>query len=398
MSIPHHLHFINPILRHDSEQSFEFFQMLTIELRLSIWEYAVQQNRLLKVDIEPSNTAADAPAYSTTNKFNKVVSGSAYTITVQGFHCHSNLLRVNREARKVALRFYRVQIPCYLQMCGVPPRPKKISMLYFNPEHDILHVRAQCPLEYTLIAFLHDLRAHDPKDVGLQSVALDSSLVTELGYLKPLPQGLARTSFIYLLSRLQRIIWVASSLIGRGIMSIFSNLPTVGVRFIHSMPIMSAKSSFDILAPDPRPIQSELKYVATATRDPRESSLIWGEILGKWGIVQSRPAQQQVLFSREADPYVPLIHDAETAQRYLSREQKSWIMYQEERSSIVLRLAGRIPIEGPEELAKAVRPAFGFWLFPIEALKDPERSVHCWSAPVFDLRGHEPELALSHLY
>jgi hypothetical protein len=359
----------------------------------------VERNRLLKVVIEPSAAAAATPAYSTTNTFNKVVSGSDYTITVQGLQFHDNLLCVNREARKVALRFYRVQLPCYLETTVGFSRSKIVSTFYFNPEHDILHVRARCPLDCTLVAFLHDLRAHDSKDVGVLSLALGSELVTDLGYFEPLPGGLARNSFVQSLSRLQRIIWVASSPVGRRIMSTFSNLPTVGFRFIHSMPISSVKSSFDVLVADPRPIQSELQYVATAPPDPREHSLVWGEILRRWGLVQSLPAQQQVLFAYQPSLYEPppTIHDAETAQDFLSTEENIWIRSQEQRSSLVLKKVGRMPIEGPEELAKAVRPAFGFWLFPMEALKDPERSL-IWSYPVFDLRGCKPQLALSHLY
>lgn len=396
MAIPHHLQFINPILRHDSERSFEPFPMLTVELRLNIWEYVVQQNRLLKVAVEPSAAGAKTSAYSTMNTLNKVVSGSDYTVTIQSFQFHNKLLWVNREARKVALRFYRVQIPCYVQMAEETPRSKMMSTFYFNPEYDILQIRARCPLECTFVAFLHDLRAHDPKHIGLLRLALDSELVTNLNDFKPLHEGLARSSFVRSLSRLQQIIWVASSPIGRGIMGIFSNLPTVGYRFIHSLPIMSANSSFDILASDPRPIQSELQYVATATSDPRKWYLMWRHILGKWGITQSHPVQQQVLFAHQPASYEPTIHDVETAQIFLTREQSSWMRTQEHRSSIVLKSAGKIPIEGPEELAKAVRPAFGFWLFPIEALKDPEWS-YCFSSPVFDLRGHKPELALGHL-
>jgi len=407
MAVPHHLQFINPIPRHDAEQSFELFPMLTVELRLSIWEYAVQHNRLIKVIIEPSaaTETSETPAYSTTNRLNKVVSGNDYTIAVQSLQFHIKLLWVNREARRVARRFYRVQIACYLRRAGEMHvqvarehlGSKVFSTFYFNPEHDILHVAHQ-PRVCNFIAFLHDLRAYDPKDVGLLSLAPESALVSDLSYFKPLPEGPARTSFVHTLSRLQRIIWVVSSPIGRGIMSLFSNTPTVGFRFIHSMPIMSANASFDVLAPDPRPIQSELQYVATASSDPGNISLMWRDFLGKWGVIQPRPAQQQVLFA--FTPWVgdPAIQDAESAQSYLRREDDCWLRTQQVRSSIILQKTGRVPIEGPEELARAVRPAFGFWLFPIEALKDPERHPIVWSQPVFDLRGHEPELALVHLY
>jgi hypothetical protein len=371
--------------------------MLTVELRLQIWEYAIQHNRLLKIDIEVPSAASEVPTYSSTNALNKVKSGIEYTVTLKSFSCHNKLMQVNREARKVALRFYRVQFPCYIGATGGSREPIAQSTFYFNPEHDIIQVKAQLPLERTFIPLLHDLRALDPKDVGLLRLALDDELVTNLHHFGHGLEDPGRSSFVHSISYLQQIIWMANSSIGRGIMGPFSNLSNVGVRFIHSMPIITANSSFDVLTPDPRPIQSELRYVATANADPRNYSSLWHDTLKKWGIVQSHAVKEQVLFGFQPSIYGPQIHDVETARSYLLKEDESWLRGQQERSRLVLRHAGKIPVEGLEELAKAVKPAFGFWLFPIEALKEPEPSRIAGS-PVFDLRGHEPKLALAHLY
>lgn len=239
------------------------------------------------------------------------------------------------------------------------------------------------------------MRAYDPKDFGILRLALDNDLVSDLCRMNPSLIDAAQTSLKLSLKKLQQIVWMAGSLIGRPIMGVRSNLPTVGYRFIHSMPIMSANASFDLLCPDPRPIQDELQYTATATMDPRKLSLLWHGFLTNSCIIRHRP-QEIILFGVEPSIYGPKVHDADTARSFPREEQEGWLRGQKESASLVKNYAHRVPIEGPEELDKAVRPAFGFWLVPMNALKDPEPSP-VFSFPVFDLRGQHVELALAHL-
>src|SRR5579862_562593 len=115
MAASQHLQIINPPYCRGEDVLFSQFPMLPTELRLRIWQCSVEQHRLVEVEVEPLLGSEDAPLYSTTNALNKLISGRNYTATAQGFQLHSKLLRVNSESRKVALRFYRVHIPCYLQ-------------------------------------------------------------------------------------------------------------------------------------------------------------------------------------------------------------------------------------------------------------------------------------------
>jgi hypothetical protein len=372
--------------------------MLTIELRLQIWEYAVQQTRFLKIHLEPPSHDTGTDPYSGLNALNKVVSNVGYTVTVKSLQCNSKLLAVSREARKVALRFYRIQVPYYIKVHEGRRTPSSVQApFYFNPAYDILHVKSALPLSRTFVPFLHDLRAYDPKDVGILRLALEDELVTNLYRMKPFLVEAAYRSFILSLKTLQQIVWMAGSPIGRPIMGVRSNLPTVGYRFIHSMPIMSANASFDLLDLDLRPIQSELQYTATATIDPHKLSLAWHGFLTISGITRQPRPQELVLFAVEPWAHGPQVRNGDTAKIFLHEEQEGWLRGQEEESSLVKKYAGKVPVESPEELEKAVRPAFGFCLVPMSALKDPEPS-RVFSSPVFDLRGQHVKLALAHLY
>ena len=121
--------------------------MLTIELRLQIWEYAVQQTRFLRINLDTPSQYTDADPYSKFNALNKVVSNVGYTAIVKSLHCNSKLLAISREARKVALRFYRIQAPCYIKVHEERRTPSQVqASFYFNPEYDILHVKSALPL------------------------------------------------------------------------------------------------------------------------------------------------------------------------------------------------------------------------------------------------------------
>ncbi|KAK6839454.1 hypothetical protein PG987_005320 [Apiospora arundinis] len=74
-----------------------------------------------------------------------------YLVTTQRRYRHSKLLRVNQEARRVALEFFRLRTPCCSDLDGdrVP--------LYFNPEHDVLYITQKYPKVNLLYDFFSQL-------------------------------------------------------------------------------------------------------------------------------------------------------------------------------------------------------------------------------------------------
>jgi hypothetical protein len=128
------------------------------------------------------------------------------------------------------------------------------AMLYFNPEYDFIHLITCGPAKHAFVDFLHDLKAYNPRDVGLLNLALDvNGMAAGLNSLTEVFEGPAMASFSSSLSQLQEIIWVAQSHSGRRIMGPREDFEGVGVRFNHSMPIKAITPSFDLLSRDPRP-------------------------------------------------------------------------------------------------------------------------------------------------
>lgn len=142
-----------------------------------------------------------------------------------------------------------------------------------------MHITVYPPVKHTFVDFLHDLKAFDPEDVGLLNLALSSQGMACLHSLEGGLEPPARASLVYSLSRLHQIIYVAESHVGRAIIGFLSDFPSAGVRFNHSMPVKAAKPPFDLSRNDPRPVGPELKHVLTGIRDPRETRVLWWNLL-----------------------------------------------------------------------------------------------------------------------
>lgn len=437
-TIPQHLQIINTSYPaqdrgHDADSDgplFSRFSQLPPELRLRIWHSSLEDHRRwLKIDIAtgplappvlytpPAAAAApEIPAYSTRNQLGNVISGRSYIASTRGLQLHSKLLRTSREARGAALRFYRVHIPLhfwadpvdrYLPLTTLDRHvPVLRGTLYSNPEHDVVQLsstaRGDADDQHPLLDFIHDLKAYDPRGIGICNLALGSCGMRDLHSLaKQRLDAPAVDAFVDCVSRLQGIIWMAESFSGRAFVGWRLSLPRAGVHFNHSMPIRGASPRFDLVGRDPRPVGPELKHVVTTSTNPRQMHIWWHELLERWEIRPVRPIKERVLFAHRTDwPSAKgEVWDAQSAHDFLKEEENSWIKSQLSQHGFIRQLAGRVPIEGPNELANATRPAVGFWLFPVEALGDDgEIVVDGTPRRMFDLTGHWPELALSRLW
>jgi hypothetical protein len=123
----------------------------------------------------------------------------------------------------------------------------------------------------------------------------------------------------------------------------------------------------------------------------------WKELLKRWEIHQTQPTKERLLFACKPYFHVYSVYNIKTANVFLKMEKKRWLRSQQGWKMVVIRFAGKVPTEGLEELAKATKPAVGFWLFPAEALGD--LTDNSWDMKeIFDMTGYWPELKLSDIY
>ncbi len=155
------------------------FPNLPAELRQHIWLLHLQQYRLVEVEIWVGPEAwppGPDHRYTERNHLGRVVSGPTYMFAVPGgrdsyLGSLSPLLRVNREARDVALAFYHIRLPF----------PGREQVLYLNSALDVVQIQPDKESSYSfdpfgmdtwerfsapLVDFFHDARAYDVKDQG----------------------------------------------------------------------------------------------------------------------------------------------------------------------------------------------------------------------------------------
>ena len=414
MSLPSHLQMINaPTTGQENCELFPSFRLLPKELRLKIWRHAMQRQRFLKVCVKDRvRCGHDLPEPTSFQE--------PYCAHIDGHQVLPKYLRVNHESREETLRFYRVHLPCMLytgQTSG--KRNATPGMMYINPEDDYLYLSFEWSVKNTLFPFCCRIKnTHDPRHVGILNMAIDSNTLNsnDLCLLQPSDvnlEDLEKTREI--LWHLEEVFFVATPRAGRQVMGSMSGLPTGDTFWNRSMPIMARNSSFQRLEQDPRGIAEDLKKVHVGMSDPRTMYSQWLEFLKKWyGPSQASQTRYQFLLS-----FDPIIGEGEgildrvTAEGFLHREEDRWT--NEKGSESSTWFTGRDDIKWPigatqgeydaQDKASFVKPAFGFWLFPMEAMGPlqeegvPENEgFRQRGKAILDLTKHWPELALLHVH
>ena len=255
--------------------------------------------------------------------------------------------------------------------------------------------------------FLHHLKhTYDPQRIGLLrlAIATEDVLRRDLhGLDLSKLDGDRRISYQKTLSQLREVFFIET---------IRASEPF----FNRSLPVLSITPTFELLPQDPRAIASDLRRLHTGP-DPRRAVHIWRKMLTQSG---ASPSQIEYRFMLACEPFREIIWNKASAQAWVQSEDNKWTAewriddtlvngnWASRYSELGDRLI-RYPVGAlhekyrREDLGKAVKPAFGFWLFSLEALgflsDDPDTKVELsepW--PVLcDMTAHWPELALSFL-
>lgn len=257
-----------------------------------------------------------------------------------------------------------------------------------------------------MIHFLYHLKTiHDPHHVGLLNLAVDVENPSETGLYDLLSQELkadVRLAFIETLTQLTQVWFVSTPLTRHQIVGPSGESVDRETRYQRSVPIMTTSPTFDYLCRDPRPIGQDLK------RTPgrflwRCAIHNWLRLLKKW---RTCPPRIEYRFVLAYDSRIRggQIRDDMSAKAWLQEEDNHWNGLALDDSSLEHEQGDWLAGAGGEDVETAVKPAFGFWLFPVAALgaidenglfKDKTFLTNTqWDE---DMTEHWPELALSRL-
>ncbi|KAF4434695.1 acyl- oxidase [Fusarium acutatum] len=167
--------------------------------------------------------------------------------------------------------------------------------------------------------------------------------------------------------------------------------------FERSFPIHVTPHSFDLIGPDPRTIENDLSHLHL--RSPKRLYDSWLQVLER---IEVEPCEERyrLLLAFKPRQMTCNLRDAED---WLKWEDSTWTrkpgsMWPSQEPHIETVAASETPEFRDEDLSKAVRPALGFWLFPVDAFCDENKTEEP-QGPIFtfDVRKHRPELALLRL-
>lgn len=412
----------SPVESKAMNDAFALFSFLPAELRVKIWRTSLQRQRIIQVVLTPLHEAKSR--YVIESNID-TPNGEEFIAEVGGVKTISKLMRVNREARHEALLFYRVHLPCrFIKPWEIKAQPvaHPHGVLYFNPEHDFLHIfhtkgndRENPASLVTPSNFLYHLKTtYDRRHVGLLNLALDRDPAkadwragavrfdASFEASKLVPK--VRKALKQTLAQLREVFFVFRTPVVRD-----GDRPDedqFGLLHDSPLPIWSASPGFDRIAHDPRPgVLDALRENASFYWFGLDSTLNdWNRLLDVLGVpsLGSNPPPRTRYscgltysvdssltwesFVREAVPKPQnYVFDVETAQNYLSLQQK--------------RAGGAS--------AAGWMPTFGFWLFRlpegIEHISRFRNSYHDGQGRLLlrqsmpDLTNVWPELLVSNL-
>jgi hypothetical protein len=436
---------IKYVIQPPPEQStFTPFSKVPPEIRVEIWSSALRRERFITLGLERLD--ANSPTVDILpNKPNPADRSARHNAIVYGHKLHSKLLRVNRESRAEALMFYRILIPCQFWN-GTKTLEGK---LYFNPEWDMLYIRAESPMLDTLVDFLYRLKTfHDPKHIGLLNLALCTQPLPnqhppaqppgrpELFDITPAELMSERgAAFLATVTQLHEVFFVHSVYNGPYMDTSSSTPDPANIHVNRSLPLMARTPYFERISRDPRPIGQDLRSLHV------QNISLFVQSLGEWIDMLEPVPQPPAAGDHRTPEYRLVLHfhvyegpaNREAAPRYL--EQRRYLE-QEERFRTVDRVVairpdGEMAVTIPqvdegaydpaqvlhsgggsagntmEDLQPMAKRAFGFWIFPLTALgfkeearlpsKGDVASVFAAHADV-DWSTHRPALALANLY
>ena len=369
-----HLQPINsPQVTHRQPVTFPLFTALPIELRTKIWRYALRHQRIIHLHInnQRGKTASEAGENP-----DSVKNGELYFTVVDGSQLLSKFLHVEKESRDEVLKFYRVRLPCRFTSRTIKEGSASHGTLYLNPEWDVLYINAEWPAKDTLIAFICRLKTiYDPRHIGLLNLAIDGSGLNgnDINGVQPLDlKSEIRSAFIEILTQLREVWIVSTPVVGRQIVGPLSGFGTAGAMFNRAFPIMSTLPTFERLSRDPRSISKDLKNTS-GLGSSRDVLQYWLRLLKKWRI---SPQKLEYRFFLAFDPRMAggNISDQVSAKAWLQKQEGQWNGQGPSDGFLPKGVKAKWPVGAHDEkyrnedLENAVRPAFGFWLFPLEAL------------------------------
>ncbi|CVK85911.1 uncharacterized protein FPRN_06407 [Fusarium proliferatum] len=395
-----HLEIFNRGANVAGPSSFILFPSLPAEIRVSIWTWALRHQRIIKIFL---HSHAGFCANHTRNgiHFPPLEPGRidpTYYPVVNGHRLLSKLLRVNTESREAVLSFHRVHIPCWFADREGNYGLWTSGTTYINPEYDFLHIKDGT---MATVDFVCDLKIkHDPRNVGIRNLALCSNQLgrRRSGLHEMRPSEIEPSKmriFKEIISGLDEVWLVSIQESIRQMIGGENGCSTIRKTILQrSIPIHATPHRFERIGLDPRTVEDDLSHLHV--RNPKRLYDSWLQVLEG---IKVRPCEERYRLLLAFNPRRAICNLGD-AEDWLQWEGNGWSAKPgsawPSQEPQIERVAASEPTESQDEdITKVVRPAFGFWLFTVDAFCDANKTGERQGyITTFDVRKHRPELAL----
>ncbi|KAI1176010.1 hypothetical protein F4777DRAFT_548173 [Nemania sp. FL0916] len=375
---------------YDEEHSFPQFNLLPWEIRNNIWTCALQVRRLIRARLWE-----DHPMGLTEEEAAKMRYGRPYLL-VRKHKLLSKLLSVNSEARRAALLFYRVRLPCLFMELDWSDHCKDITpgVFPFNPEWDILWFDRT----YHLTDFISALVDHDRRRVGLCNIAVS---ITEVGFALEAsdPSTYQRPEFVQAVKNIREFYLVAGMepFELQAVRDSHNNLAWDSALPITQKlnPYMSKVPAFDLLPRDPRAIERDLVRLFLGSSNIPLGIHQWKSTMKDWGVDPEKVLSRVIFMLHDYNPTFPSaqsFHDGPCRERLRMSPADRELFETPSADTPSTHQA-----MGKRILGTGNSLAFGFWLFPLTAFPCEGTPTHETFARVWNMLDSWPELGLSHV-
>jgi hypothetical protein len=266
MSSQPHLEIFNPDLRaQNNESGFFLFTKLPTELRLKIWECALEEQRIIRIQLI-YHSPEDWIAGSRSADVNGKIHGYPYHAYIEPFRPMNKLLQISEESREVALKFYRVHLPCRFstekrRTTALDQWNESIpGTLYYNPEYDFLHISSYTGVTNWIIDFIQEMKiTYDPLHVGVCNLAIQNHDLQI--WMENNVETDGKTKFLETIANLRKVFFIEYTVQARIIVGLSSDLDVNDHFFNRSLPIMPSIANFHRIGRDPRAIGLDLTRI-----------------------------------------------------------------------------------------------------------------------------------------
>lgn len=342
----------------------QYFPRLPLELRHYIWRKYVATERLVHIHLHDAwrmgspQLRNPAEAYGRTfqvkNELGNIISSYPYYVhipTLEGWSPYA-LASVNREARMIFLKAYRIRIPVFAA--------GGIRNLYINPESNTIWLVGGRDTAggMHVVSFLHDAVVYDPKGIGIMRLALGGQGCDELRLLATLQPSTIpvplRDSITTMLKSSLKAFY--------SVLVIDDSRHHVYTRLFPRTPHVQ---TYRRMVQDHRLIDSKINYICN--QNTKGSFNSWNTLNHNFGITSKVPMQLMVSVSEQL-PSGLVVRDEFI--RTLRDKQDRWMRW---KSCIERRAKGQTLTADEQALMSEVHPpeVAGFWTFPADSVFTP---------------------------